>query len=74
MKAARYQDEEVMVEKGVQALIDALGSVEAVRFMTLPRARRIESVKRHREWQGTLNKDEFFEDIFGQSGESRSEP
>jgi hypothetical protein len=70
MKAARYQDEDAMVEKGVRALIDALGSVEAVRFMTLPRARRIESVKRHREWQSTLNKDEFFEDIFDQYKES----
>ncbi len=70
MKAARYQDEDVMVEKGVRALIDALGSVEAVRFMTLPRVRRIESIKRHRAWQSTLNKDEFFEDIFGQHKES----
>ena len=64
MKTARYLDEEVVVKKGVQALIGALGSVEAVRFMTLPRERRIESVKRHREWQDTLNKDEFFDDVF----------
>lgn len=69
MKAARYQDEDAMVEKGVRALIDALGSIEAVRFMTLPRARRIESVKRHREWQSTLNKDEFFGDVFSHSKE-----
>lgn len=66
MKTARFLDEEVMVKKGMQALIGALGSVEAVRFMTLPRERRIESVKRHREWQDTLNKDEFFDDIFAQ--------
>jgi hypothetical protein len=64
MKTARYLDEEVVIKKGMQALIGALGSVEAVRFMTLPRERRIESVKRHREWQETLNKDEFFDDVF----------
>ena len=64
MKTARFLDEEVMVKKGMQALIGALGSVEAIRFMTLPREWRIESVKRHREWQDTLNKQEFFDDIF----------
>lgn len=64
MKTARYLDEEVMVKKGMQALIGTLGSVEAVRFITLPRERRIESVKRHRQWQDTLNKDEFFDDVF----------
>ena len=66
MKTARFLDEEVMVKKGMQALIGALGSVEAVRFMTLPRERRMESVKRHREWQDTLNKEEFFDDVFAQ--------
>ena len=64
MKTARYLDEEVVIKKGMQALINALGSVEAVRFMTLPRGKRVESVKRHREWQGTLNKDAFFDDVF----------
>jgi hypothetical protein len=66
MKTARYLDEEVVIKKGMQALIGALGSVEAVRFMTLSRERRIESVKRHREWQETLNKDEFFDDVFAE--------
>ncbi|MFO7640658.1 MAG: hypothetical protein R6X17_05155 [Candidatus Competibacteraceae bacterium] len=66
MKTARYLDEEVVIKKGMQALIGALGSVEAVRFITLPRERRIESVKRHRQWQETLNKDEFFDDVFAQ--------
>jgi len=64
MKTARYLDEEVVIKKGMQALINALGSVEAVRFMTLPRGKRVESVKRHRKWQGTLNKDAFFDDVF----------
>lgn len=64
MKPARYLDEKVVIQRGMQALISTLGSVEAVRFMTLPRERRIDSVKRHREWQDTLNKDDFFNDVF----------
>ena len=64
MKAAKYLNEEVVIKKGMQALVSALGSMEAVRFMTLPREKRIESVRRHREWQDTLNKDAFFNDVF----------
>ncbi|TVR58222.1 MAG: hypothetical protein EA420_17645 [Candidatus Competibacteraceae bacterium] len=64
MKTTRYLDEEVVIKKGMQALVSTLGSVEAVRFMTLPREKRIESVKRHREWQNTLDKDAFFDDVF----------
>jgi hypothetical protein len=64
MKLARYLDEEVVIKKGIQALVSALGSMEAVRFMTLPRENRVESVKRHREWQFTLDKNAFFNDVF----------
>lgn len=64
MKAAKYLDEEVVIKKGMHALVSALGSMEAVRFMTLPREKWIDSVRRHREWQDTLNKDAFFNDVF----------
>ena len=66
MKAVRYLDEEDTIKKGVQILVDALGSVETVRFMMLPREKRVESVKRHREWQSTLDKNDFFNDVFGE--------
>jgi hypothetical protein len=66
MKAVRYLDEEDIIKKGVQILVDALGSVETVRFMMLPREKRVESVKRHREWQSTLDKNDFFNDVFGE--------
>ncbi|MFH1328308.1 MAG: hypothetical protein ABIH76_05650 [Candidatus Bathyarchaeota archaeon] len=39
--------------------------VEAIRFINLPKKRRLESVKRHREWQKLLNKDRFFDEVFG---------
>lgn len=64
MRAVKYLDEEVVIKKGVDALVRALGPVEAMRFISLPRNRRLESVKRHREWQKQLNKDAFFAEVF----------
>jgi hypothetical protein len=64
MKTAKHLDEEVVIRRGMEALVSALGSVEAVRFMTLTREKRTESVKRHRAWQETLSKDAFFGEIF----------
>lgn len=64
MKALKYMDEEVVIQKGIDALVKALGPVEAMRFINLPKRKRIESVKRHREWQKHLNKDRFFDEVF----------
>jgi len=65
MSASRYLPEEELIERGLAALIKALGPVEAMRFLTLPRPRRIESVRRHRRWQATLNRDQFLDQVFG---------
>ncbi|MBP8984386.1 MAG: hypothetical protein KBG12_01355 [Syntrophobacterales bacterium] len=64
MKAVRYMDEELVIRKGVDLLVKGLGPVEALRFMSIPRERRIESVKRHRSWQMQLDKDKFFDEVF----------
>jgi hypothetical protein len=64
MSTTRYMDEEEMVKKAVKALIGAVGPIEANRFISMPRKKRIESVKRHREWQRRLDKDEFFAKVF----------
>ena len=64
MKAIKYMDEELMVKKAIKALIMELGPIEANRFINIPREKRIESVKRHREWQKHLDKDRFFDQIF----------
>jgi len=37
-----------------------LGPVETARFLNIQRSKRVESVKRHREWQKSLEKDNFF--------------
>jgi hypothetical protein len=68
MKAERYLDEETTIKKGVDVLVRELGPVEAMRFLSLPRERRQESVKRHREWQKTLGKKDFFDEVFEVSG------
>jgi hypothetical protein len=64
MRIEKYMDEEAVIKKGVQVLIKELGPVEALRFMNLPRGRRMESVRRHREWQKLLDKDRFFDEVF----------
>ena len=64
MRTTKYMNEEIMVTKGIKALIGELGPVEANRFINMPRGKRIESVKRHREWQKYLDKDKFFNKVF----------
>ena len=65
MKASVFTDEEQLITKAVDVLVKELGPVEAGRFLTLPRKKRVESVKRHRQWQVQLQKAEFFDRVFG---------
>jgi len=58
-------NEEELVQKAIRLLMQELGPVETSRFINLPRKKRVESVKRHREWQKTLDKDTFFNSVFG---------
>jgi hypothetical protein len=65
MKAQVYLLEEEMVNRALDALMSALGPVEATRFLTLPRKRILDSVARHHHWQAGLDKDRFFDQVFG---------
>ena len=65
MRTIKYMDEEIMVKKGIKALIRELGPMEAIRFINTPRRKRIESVRRHREWQKHLDKERFLGQVFG---------
>ena len=69
MKARSFTDEEKLITKAVDVLVKELGPVEASRFLALPKKKRIESVKRHRQWQAQLQPAEFFDRVFG--GRSR---
>jgi hypothetical protein len=57
-------DEETVIRKGIDLLVKGLGPLEAMRFMDIPKERRMESVKRHRDWQKQLNREEFFNEVF----------
>ena len=65
MRTIKYMDEEIMVKKAIKALIRELGPVEAIRFINMPKKRRIESVRRHKEWQRYLDKEKFLDEVFG---------
>ena len=65
MKSAKYLDEEIVIKKATEVLIRELGPVEAIRFTNIPKKKRLESVKRHREWQELLDKDPFFKEVLG---------
>lgn len=60
-----YLPENEMIRRALDALMTTLGPVETARFLALPRQRRLDSVKRHRQWQASLNKDQFFDQVFG---------
>ncbi|MBE7443748.1 MAG: hypothetical protein HS132_00125 [Planctomycetia bacterium] len=64
MKSAKYLDEEIVIKRGLEALVKELGPIEAMRFINIPKEKRLESVKRHRKWQRLLDKDKFFDEIF----------
>ncbi len=36
-----------------------------IHLLTLPRERRLESVRRHRQWQKSLDQEQFFGQVFG---------
>ena len=64
MKNIKYLGEEDVLKKGISILIKELGPVETTRFLNIPRKKRLESVKRHREWQKALNKQDFIKELF----------
>jgi hypothetical protein len=65
VKASVFTDEEQLITKAVDVLVKELGPVEASRFLALPKKKRVESVKRHRQWQAQLQQEEFFDRVFG---------
>ena len=65
MKLTKIVPDNDLMKKGIEILFRELGNVDAIRFLSIPRKKRVESVKRHRDWQRTLDKDAFFDEIFG---------
>jgi hypothetical protein len=65
MKQSQFLSEETLVQRAIEVLLETLGPVETSRFLSLPVKKRTESVKRHREWQARLEKEQFFKEVFG---------
>lgn len=64
----KQTDESALLEKGTRILFKELGYSDALRFLSIPRDVREESVLRHRKWQNGLKKDAFFDEVFGENG------
>lgn len=69
MTALQYLPEDELIQRGLEALTNALGPIETTRFLALSRVPRMESVQRHRRWQATLDQQVFFNQVFGSTGE-----
>ena len=64
MKPSEYLNEEELYNKAIKFLTEKLGTLETSRFLSISRKKRLESVKRHRQWQSKLNKEKLFKEIF----------
>jgi hypothetical protein len=64
MQQSQFLSEETLIQRAIEILMETLGPVETIRFLSLPRKKRTESVKRHREWQARLEKEQFFTEVF----------
>ena len=64
MKMIKGMEQREVIERGVDALYKELGPAEARRFIALTHSRHHEgSVARHRRWQASLNKEDFFREM-----------
>lgn len=69
-KNVRYMPEEQLIDQALKALTAVLGPIETMRFLALPREKQIDSVKRHRQWQESLDRDTFYDQVFGGTAQS----
>jgi hypothetical protein len=67
MSITRLMPDKDLIEKVTELLFKELGYTDAVRFLSLPKEQRLESVKRHRNWQESLDKEKFYNDVFPSS-------
>ncbi|MCP4986783.1 MAG: hypothetical protein GY928_12250 [Colwellia sp.] len=65
MKQGKYLEDATLLKQGIDILMEKLGPIETSRFLSFPSQKRIESVRSHERWQSQLNKDKFFDEVFG---------
>ena len=64
MTPTKLMSDKDLIRKGTEILIKNLGYTETLRFLSMPKEKRMDSVQRHREWQETLDKSDFFDKVF----------
>ncbi|MEI7695740.1 MAG: hypothetical protein WCI64_08880 [Chlorobium sp.] len=64
MSLTKMMPDKELIKKVTEILFRELGYTDAIRFLSLPKEQKMESVERHRNWQNTLDKDKFYNDIF----------
>lgn len=77
MTVHTFLSEEAMIERAVEALLQALGPVETARFLALPRKPILDSVEWHRQWQAALDANAFLDHAFADpadTGAARTSP
>ena len=47
MSTVKYMDEEIVIKKAMKALFRELGPVEAIRFISMPKKKRLENGKNY---------------------------
>lgn len=58
-------NETQLIQQAIGVLIEKLGTTDTNRFLSLKSSERLDSVLRHQAWQKTLNKENFFDEVFG---------
>ena len=66
MKIETVLTEEQLIRQAIDLLTDKMGMLETIRFLSF-KSQNINSVKRHQQWQEGLDKDVFFDQVFGKS-------
>ncbi len=64
MSVTKLMPDKELIRKVTEILFKELGYTNAIRFLSLPKEEKLESVKRHRNWQDSLDKEKFYDDVF----------
>jgi hypothetical protein len=60
-----YLAEDTLIKRALQTLMTSLGPIETARFLTLPRDRVSDYMTWRRQWQASLDPQQFFDEVFG---------
>jgi hypothetical protein len=64
MNTQTYMAEDTVIQRGIEALMSALGPIETAHFLNLPSRRILDYVAWHRQWQEGLDMNAFLDEVF----------